>query len=123
MIIVAVEHGGVFDRHRRHPSGDTTGIGGDVELGDGFGAADAAADVIPVAFAANAKGRDSADAGDDDAGMTRGPHRVTIIPAVHASGRRSPFLATLVAWTGAAVFLASLTYFLFSYSVPFAVPA
>lgn len=55
--------------------------------------------------------------------MTVGPHPVTIIPAVHASDRPSTLSAQLLAWSGAILFAASLAYFLFSYSVTFAVPA
>src|SRR6185436_5667097 len=68
LVVIAVERGRVIDRHGRHPSSHTTRVRRDIELRDGPGAADAAADVIPVPLAADAERRHNADACDDDTG-------------------------------------------------------
>ena len=75
LVAVAFERHASVDRDRRHPRRDLARIRRHVELGDGVGSAAAAADVIPVALAADAERRDHADAGDDDAGGRRCRHR------------------------------------------------
>ena len=77
--IITLERRRIVDGDRRHPGGNLTGIGGDVELGDGFGAAAAPADVMPEALTANAEWRHHADAGDHDAGRCRGAHLVATL--------------------------------------------
>ena len=57
--------GSIVDGHARDRRGDATGESRRVEIGDRAGAAAAAADVLPEAFAADAERRDDADAGDD----------------------------------------------------------
>src|SRR5688500_1168279 len=101
MVVVAVERLRVVDRHRRDPGRDLARIRGDVELRDGPGAAHTAGDVIPVPLAPDAEGRDDADAGDHHTRLPIHRHGVTIMPSVFA-------------WTGAALFVVSLTYFVFS---------
>jgi hypothetical protein len=55
LLIVAIECRRVVYRHQRHPPRHAARVRGHVELRDGFGAADTAADVLPVTLAANAE--------------------------------------------------------------------
>src|SRR5439155_14541884 len=70
----AVERRDVVHRDGRDGRGDATGEVGRVEIGDGAGAAAAAADVFPEALAADTERRDDADARDDDPGIARVAH-------------------------------------------------
>ena len=79
LIIVTVDRRCIVYRHRRHPRGHAARRGGDIELCDCPGSADAAVHVIPVALASHAERRDNADAGNDDTGLPAGRHAVTII--------------------------------------------
>lgn len=119
MLIVALEHWRVRDRHRRDPGGHLTRVGRDIELCDELGAAASVADVLPELLAADAERRHDPDARDDDAGLSIHAHRVlrppTIIPLVPSS----PALVRVFAWAGATLFLGSLGYFLYTYQFTF----
>src|SRR5262245_24593957 len=65
-MVVTVELARISDRDRRHGRRDLTRVRRDVKFGNGTGAAAPVTDVLPVAIAADAEGRDNADARDHD---------------------------------------------------------
>jgi protein-S-isoprenylcysteine O-methyltransferase Ste14 len=75
--------------------------------------------VIPESLAADAERRHDANPRDHD---RRLGHGVTIIPAVRESGPRLTPGARLFAWTGAALFVASLGCFLVFYGIYYGIP-
>ena len=89
----AVDGQGVLDGNRRERRGDLTAVGRGVELIDGTGAADAARDVIPIALAADAEGRDDPNPRDGDPwahGRSAHNHGVSIIRGQSAPARSAP---------------------------------